>query len=286
MSSSEQEIARFIVAQVETNRSILGAQLGALITVHFPGVNFRSMYGGLRAFIRQYCSDSVRITEGPSGKDTLYSSPSAPAPIVAVTETPPPSETLSPWRTITVPESPGRLRVNPDSIELAVVSDASPVSPPWVEVPKLTPADHQQLAVSFLSHVEATDREHFSRFTDSAASWRQWYHETRDFGHGKYAKSWSQFRFEGICKLILDRFLGQAIEEPKAIALLEKLKTLKSNARPPHTVETEFASMNTCNVSQWRQFAHEAIDAMSEHDLRRIWLPMGLVVDAVRRKQT
>lgn len=289
---NEQEVAQFIIERMKQSPGMLGAPLGALTNAQFPGINFRLNYGGLRAFVEQFCGSEVEIIRGQWGKDDLYQLRSAGQSGEASGTAPASSETAAspietPWKVFTVPESRGRLYVNPESETVKVAQAAGPVpEPPFVEVPKLTSEEHHRFATEFLPQIEMDERERFQELLAGENFWQRWFAATRTFAGGKYLKPWLTFRFDRICELLRERLRALGISDIAALICVEKVKQSKAADRPVPAVNKRIPMTPSTSIGSLYDVARAALDAMSEEELRRIWLPLGVVADAIRRRES
>lgn len=281
--TKEQEIARFIEANIKSQPGISGARLGALATAQFPGINFRAQFNGFKSFVKQYCGPEVEISvAGPAGDDTYrWTATSSPSEKTGATIVPVPEVTESPWGAFAVTDSPSKLRLNRESGQLDVVAGSSEVLvEPWVEVPKVTTEEYQQLATQFLPQINDADRYHFTKLLHLPDFWDRWFTETRSFAGGKYFRAWISFRFFRLCEIFVERLKKLGVHDDLQPVILERLKqskAVKKQLRTDEFVETPPGS------SRLRQIALSAVRAMPDEDLRRMWLPLGVMSDALRR---
>lgn len=282
--SSEQDIARFIETQIKNYPGISGAKLGALATAQFPGVNFRIQFNGLKSFVKQFCPPEIEIMVGGPGGDDAYRCTTAPsADQEGATVSPVSEVTETPWSAFASSDSPNTLRLNRESGELDVVpSSMRPAVAPWIDVPKVSTEEYRQIASSFLSQIADVDRYHFSALLHLPDFWDRWFAETRAFSGGKYLRAWVSFRFHKLCETFLGRLTEAGVSSDAALKYLERLKQSKKSKkelRRDHSME--FGD----EQSTLRRIATAAIKEMTDEDLRRVWLPLGVISDALRRSE-
>ncbi len=277
--NKEEEIAHFIVERVNAGQKILGAKLGASVAERFP--EFQQQFGKLRPFIQKFCGGAVKIV-GHQGNDDFYAPASAPEAAIDAARIA--EEPESAWRAFTTPGTLSNLCVNTESGEIRVRRSGEPeLLPPWTDVQTVTPDEHRRIASEFLPQIDEQDRQTFQHLIQLPDFWQQWFTQTRAFEGGKYSKGWLLFRFNKLCELFLQRLKSLGVGEVVAVASLERLKELKSESRKAR----ETSSIGSPDSAIWlRTIARAALETMSEEELRRLWLPLGLVADAVRRRHS
>jgi len=292
---NEEEIAHFIIERIKETPATLGAQLGAVANARFPGVNFRLSYGGLREFLKKFGGPEIEIVRGQAGMDDIYrwrgAGAGAEVPSVGVPKTETPVATFPryemPWRIFTVPESHGRLYIHPESGIVQVVQDddAAPEAL-FIEVPKLTKEEHRQIATDFLLQIDLDDRGRFQETLQAEDFWQKWFTTTRIWAGGKYLRPWLAYRFDRICDFFRQRLDALGISDSVAAICLERLKQSKAADRPNPVAKKRPPPISPTSDESLRNIARVALNAMSEEELRRLWLPLGVVADAVRRRDT
>ena len=231
--------------------------------------------------MKRFCGDTVRITRNQGTGVVVY------VPATALNDTTcegssPPEPPDSAWRAFTAPASLSRLCVNTESGDVRVrrTTDPEP-SPPWVDIPSVSPEDHRQIVSEFLKEISPEDRSDFQHIVTLPDFWQPWVRQIRMFALGKYSKTWPLFRFNKLCDLYLQRLKSLGIGEEPAAESLRRLKALKSASRRiPQTTTSRSLATPPANLSI-RRLAIAALEAMSEDELRRVWLPLGLVTDAI-----
>lgn len=293
--SDPAQIAQYIVERVTASQHVLGAKLGAVVAAQFPNVNFKAEYGGLRAFVQRFCGDAVKITPvkvGPFGQDNIYAAANAsdvPTTLEAARSSPVAEE--SAWRRFTVPDSSGRLWVNRTSALIRL--DEPPrgeAEGDWIEIAKSSHDEHRQIALDFLPQIDEHDRATFQQIVELPDFWRAWFSATRDVSNGRYGKSWAAFRFSKLCQLFTERLTSAGITQEVAVRALDHLRETKVDRRraaptgaPNDAAGGAYPSAGDNNVL--RELARIAVESLSEDDLRRVWLPLGVISDAVRRRE-
>lgn len=276
--TTEEQVADFIAEKVNSYQSITGARLGTLVSAQFPG--FQARYGKLRPFVQRFCQGIVKIVTNV-GKDDIYAPFSAPNKCADATKPSEPVETV--WRSFTTPGVSGMLCVNCESGELRVRPKEEPsASAPWADVPPVSLDEHRQVASDFLPEIAEEDRDTFQQILQLPAFWPPWAARTRDAAGGKYSKAWQLFRFNKLCELYLLRLKSLGFGDELAKVSLGRLKELKSASRRVCLPPIPWSPDSSRGAASLRRIARAALDALSEEELRRVWLPLGLVADATR----
>lgn len=309
-------IADFIISTVKGLKGpILGAQLGGLIKHQFGHVNLRDL-GKLKPFIQQHCASEVFFL-GKKGLDDLWgcaaselTSPQilSQKGILEVAGSSPEkhntrgqsqqsggnlSRTLSAWKAFTNPAVPEKLLFNPNDSDIDVVSGDHPVVLPFLQIAKVTDAEHRQIAKEFLEGIEDIDKTRFEAISNLQSFWGPWYQEIQNFKSGTYSTRWVRFRFQKLCDIFVDRLKNYGATSEGITACVAKLKYLKSESQK---VNRSMARSNAASAKSksdfdlspdntrinLRQVALVVVKGMGEEDLKRLWLPFGAVIDALK----
>jgi hypothetical protein len=172
----------------------------------------------------------------------------------------------------------GRLVVDLKSAEISLVREEGPLPDGCVEIPKVTAAEHRQIAREFIPQLEVSDQPKFQAILALEDFWHRWSREMKLWRYGKHAKTWLDFRFNRLCNLFQERVRSLGASESVVAASLENLKRLKHKEG-----EISLPSDKTPISSSMRRVVLHSIGSMSEEDLRHVWLPVGAIFDALRR---
>lgn len=282
---TRQELADFVSEVVRARGSILGCQLGAEILSKVPDLNLRLQYGGLRHFIESDCQGRV-IQIGEQGGDVVYGSASATTPS-GPAQRPSSRGLATEWDAFQRPGAAQLLCVDPISGQTKLADRSEAVPPPWAVVPPMTPAEHLGLAREFLPQIDAADQEGFKSALDESNYWPAWVRLLQGPLGNKYRSEWIVFRFDKIRALFLARLKTLGVEEAMAVSILARLKAAKRVPRRAQDVGSRtFEPLHRAGAedSELRRLARTAIDSMGTDDLRRIWLPLGVIADALGRR--
>lgn len=281
---NEQEIATFITDKVRAAQRISGANLGFALSPHVP--DFRQKFGTLRGFVEKFCQNTVGIIP-PTKNTDVYFVPASMLSTMPVEGSKPPEPRDSAWRAFTSPSSQCSLSINTETgdFRIRLTSDSEP-SPPWVALPSASPNDHRRIASEFLAEMAPEDRSTFEEIVKSQDFWPPWAAKMRTFEQGKYSRTWPLFRFKKLCNLYLHKLKSIGVGEELAAESLRRLKALKSAGRKAEQTAALKSTATLPPTLSIRWLATAALEAMSEGELRRVWLPLGPVADALGKNHS
>jgi hypothetical protein len=294
MITTEQDIAQFIVSTVTSSPNIPGALLGSKIKRQFPGV----FYGKLTEFINRNCANAVvsigqvnldniwalRSSANPPPRQTLQN---IPAPPKSETLNEIDGESLTAWKVFARFDTQAKLAVNPASAQIKVVQLYDEVVAPFIEITSITQTEYQNIAIDFVKQLPEPDRQYFRKLAEGDSFQSRWYDVITTWQHGLYAKTWGTFRFEAICAFFIRRLVAKGVEENLVDACVESLKRIKAK----RAKEKEVPLGKSPNIRTLQPYSNVSIQelvigiikSLSEDELRRIWLPVGAVLDATRK---
>lgn len=292
-----QDYATSIREEIEKlGGTVLGSQLAQRLRSKHPELSFAD-HGGLSGLIRQACPDTVSAA-GRHGQDVVWSTrANAQRPLSALvpagSQPTVGTHHASLWQAFTHPAADLQLVVRSDQGRLEVLQPGDSVPEGAVVVPKASQPDHRRVAEAFLAQVSPDDQESFKECLASEDYWSCWARETRTKGGGKYYRLWLRFRSERLKALLRERLteLHLSVESvDRCITQLTQERVLKR----PHVPACGLAGgrmldqggqlRSSRTSSHLRDAIIEAVGSLSEEDLRRIWLPVGVVADALRRR--
>lgn len=263
-------------------RPLRGGELSVLVKASFPGFNpiaFASR--NLRDFIRKNLSDEISEV-GKSGADILYGLRERQHELFKLT--PPPVEAPPPptsdqraslsqlltnpriWKTFASPETPYRLYVVPSSGVVRVVKPNESPDPSWHEIRPISGEVLLQIAKDFIAEVPEPQRGTLLITLDQPRWWFPYFDLLRTFG-----LKW---------RWVLYRRRRIADEFERA---LQKLPSMPSQPREALEAEQRplAATSSQQPASLMRRIASEAVQRMTDSELRALNLPLGYVVDSL-----
>lgn len=276
---NEQQIADFITEQVNAAQKISGAKLGDALRHFVP--DYRLRFGTLRSIVEKFCSENVGVIPPNGPGDVYYVPASMLSSILAGAK---PAETPAAfWSAFATPVSSNILCLNKESGEFKLKRTSEPdPPPPWVVIPPVTEDDYRSIASGFIGQIDSADQSVFEELVKLPSFWRPWAQKMRTFQQGKYSATWVAFRFNKLCDIYLERLKSAGINDELAAQSLGRLKTLKTAGRKMirNTTQSSPAAALPSGLSI-RRLAAVALEAMSDDELRRVWLPLGPIADAI-----
>jgi hypothetical protein len=264
---------------------VAGSTLGNAIQAKFPESGWKHEYGTLARFIRANCGDRL-IVNGKRGADLLWSYQTAPS--AGAND----SRVGGIWKAFTRPDSGTVIIFDKSAKELRVIASSEGIPDDAVLIPGIAEPENRAIASRFLALIPEADRSLFAEALKRENFWPEWSKVTRYFDGGKHFKKWMEFRSANIHTLFSDRVKALGCDEATVASLNAVLKSSEDEKRyskqgeaktpvPPrrHTVE------HGTEQNDLRQLASSAILSLSETELRNLWLPLGAVMDGIRRRQ-
>jgi hypothetical protein len=287
--NTTEEIVQFLIQTVASSGPITGARLGARVKDQFPGFDWKKDFGSLHGFIQRQCPDKVVLVS--STPDHMWALAEAAGDqaqqIPARTPT-------SAWQAFVNERIAEKVFVSTETGEVAVVPAMGTAPAGFGEVPKITHGDHLQIAKEFLGQVDPSDQAQFQGELEKPDYWQRWNTALKFVKGGQYLTAWHEFRLQKICDLYAARLRGVGIASDEIVARsVENLKRLRSEAHSQRQRQESptgkpipallYERRRDRQARPLQEIAIEAVRSLSEEDLRRLWLPLGVVIDALRR---
>jgi hypothetical protein len=276
-------ISHVLLDAASGRSQILGTHLGAALANSFPTLRDDPTYPGLKRFIQAHLADKlIRIAD--HGGDDVYR-------LLREGEN---SETIAPnqsdptgvptaWFAFQHPRSSFHVYVDPSSGALKVVSTND--SPPegLRLIRSVTPAEHRQVAERFLERLPPSHDSEFREALRQEDYWSHWY---RLVNRSEHKTNWNTFRFEELRALFEARLhelgFNDELQRECLRELLHSKKDSKSSETPRAPKQNRASvAVPVENCRDLRQLVGAVIEAMGEHELRAIWLPLGAVIDVI-----
>jgi len=276
------QIASFIEQFCSTRQIADGSSIGLSLRQHFPDLDLKTEYGGLRRFIEQNLRDSVKFVEKKGG-DNLFAHVSK--SIGAVPSVPSLSGRLDrdlPWKALVDPHVTRQLAVDTATGELSVCAAEDQPAQGAIAVSKLSDDEHRVIAKDFIPQLPPDSRARFDSALRETNYWPRWtaaLNVDRDV-----FRKWLRWRRDRILKLFADRLQPLGLSEEVARRATDAMARLKPAASDTTgDSRGRFEPTPRQHDRSLHDLAHAALNGMQEEELRRVWLPFGAVVDALRR---
>jgi hypothetical protein len=294
--STERQISDFITSVVKASHpaGILGAELGARVVNKFP--TFKQQFGRLRWFITKNCANEV-IGQPTANLDYLWflaSKCEVPKSTVSNTDS---NTQFSPkfWSLFNtigeLTKQSAILCIDPSNGTL-IIKESGVAGPNLKEIPTLSASEYRQIIVDFVTTViSEEDRPLFNSVMDEKHLRALWFSAIRNMANGKYLKPWGEFRFNSVMSLFQNRLETLAIPSNLILVAVRLLKESKENSKAESFGGTYIAHQNRkfptfrkSASSDIRHTVSSALAEMSDEQLRQIWLPVGVIINALQRK--
>ena len=255
----------------------LGSQLGAMVQAGFQNdpVNFKEQFGGLSNFLAAHCSDVVQVQERHGG-DLLYGLKPAEgqAPQKASIPLPPQLE-YGIWQCFVSPYIQAVLCVHRDTGELVVKPKGESCPEPFLQVPKLLVDDHKKAIAAFIERDMQQQRVPPGLLARTHY-WQAWLNLLR-VSPPPLRGAWVEYRNKWIMDEFRKRLLEAGLSDE---AVVQAERSLVQAQRMKAKMPVRFAGRG----STIRAVVLQAIESLSDEQLRGLWLPVGSILDAVQRK--
>lgn len=310
MFISPESISSLIVEVVKQSESISGVELGKAVHRGIPNVNL-SPYGGLNKFIRAFCSQDIAFNR--VGEDYIYTLKSEGGDVYHADASSEPQ--LSAWLAFSNPKNTSPLLVNNLTGEILIGAAGDASAEGYTQLLPMTSEDYRIIARDFLPLVtDETLRDELQQDLLAEDFWSSYSSRLRR--HDEAFAAWGAWRIQKVQELFRT-MLGEAGLSDETIELaMEHLEQSAVKKPKPPTHQTSRAPLlkihptsrtarrGTNNTPSDRNYSrqptaggedttsalhtviHEAIDTLSEGDLRRIWLPIGAVLDALNKNSS
>ncbi|WP_394654042.1 hypothetical protein [uncultured Sphingomonas sp.] len=274
--------------QAWTGPTITGGQLAALIRAAAPGLEIRTIVGipkgpgALTEFIKSHLSDTVERI-GSQGSDALLR--------IVGRDVEPSAQTASPqvWRTFVSPNSDQHLVLSGGGVLLSRETPAS-ADAGETEIGKATVEEHDRIRADFVDTLTEQSVAALGEFAAPDAEFGKWIAAMRERLPGSL-REWGHFRRKRLSELFAARIGSLALEKSFERTVLEQVeasevaaygKANKAAAAAKRPVKvTDGGDVDADRVATARRLAHAAIDLLSYEDLRRLRIPLGVVLDTI-----
>jgi len=280
-----EDVSRLVLSS--PNGQILGSALAVLLQRVHP--DFRpEMFGcrNLRDFIRKYATGVFE--KANRGSDVVYSSAqfqaiSGDAPRLqdsaAIYSNPPTVRRLTistpVWKTFASPNAFYRIFVSRESGDFRVLKRTEdPLSDPWVQVQSCSPGVHLQIAKEFVENLSSeVAKIELSKTLAMSSWWSHFFVATRTFG---VERLWSAFRRRRLHNEFERQLNALGVPLPLSVQPTTT-ESVPSELAAPHPPDSH-------EDFKLRRIAAAVIGRLPISDLRKVWLPLGYVLDEIGKE--
>jgi hypothetical protein len=272
-----EEIRDFLIAQLKDSiePEVTGPTLGGSVKLRYPSLDLRSGYGGLLRFVKDYCGDVIVYTtaEGTGG-DVLYRHKD---------RAPTRDRAAMAWTAFTNPNVKQELALGMNG-ELLLHSASSPAE--GTVLGKITTEQYRDMCRSFLESVSPEQKDHLEPTLTRDNFWPIWSQALRDTSDPGLLSRWSAWRLSEIERIFMNIASEREIDTQVAgtawVSLFNS-RTVKKTGTSIRAVGLPYRTSANSSTSDYIELLHAVVDVLSTDDLRKLWVPLGAVIDALRK---
>ncbi len=269
---------------------LLGAFLGGYIKRILPDVNFKYQFGGLRRFLELYAPELVRW-RGRRGLDDVYEiftggNDSDIASLDPWQEIQP-EPLLEFWTLASNPSVPGCFGYISSTGKLYFGTDHPKPKDDMRIFQKLSVGDYKSIGKEFLETNRLTNDSELAAILTQEHFNTLWVLALK---RGGLLRQWEIFRMNEVIRIFEERLVGVGVDPQKAEywgSILKSSRAIRINkekseftehAKLPRSVASSMESIE-------RQTARLAVERMSDDELRKINIPLHVVIELLPELQ-
>ncbi|QLQ29613.1 MAG: hypothetical protein HZT39_16520 [Pseudoxanthomonas sp.] len=269
---NKEDVVAYIRSEIASDARLSGAQLTQRLKEKWSDWS-PQRFGSktLRSFITENLPEFTEL--GRAGLDPIYGVPPAATQQAALEG--------NLWRAWSSPKSPYAVVVAVATGTAKLVAVGGDVGDQEIKLSSPDSDFHREIARDFLKiQFPGVASDLVPLITNNPQWWQQWVKEIRKRG---ISASWGQFRFHRLLSSF-EKALDEHQLSPSArdAAVIQLRSALEGEVEPARKVEGAAASSR---LHELRRVAIAVVESLSEEELRELKLPLGLMVDAMRRKQ-
>jgi hypothetical protein len=257
--------ARIVETLRATGGHVSGPVLGKYVNTAFPNVNMRNTFGGLRKFIETHCSGKVTRVSAVGNPD-----------FYALADASDSTALPDAWQAFVNPRAEAAVAVDCTG-QCAVFRPTGTAPEGFTPIPSLSASDYRRVAQDFIALCEPQAGSALTATLTAEPFWPAWSAGIAALGHD-LARRWSGFRRDFILRQWSERGLAAGVPLEAIRVSTLHLQTTARVAVPRRHQEARGE-----HPQSLRTVVHLTIDALSDGELRNLWLPLGRVLDALQR---
>ena len=284
----EDQLAKFIHAECLQSPTpiVAGSALGLQIQEHFPDINIKTQYQGLTSFVNEYCSENI-IQIGKHGGDNLFIHKQRKNENEAES-----FQRQDAWAAFSDPRLNVRLIANPTPPSLRVLSPDQEFPDNYEEIERMNEPSYRKIAEEFVTtELVNEDEEKVQTINAIIAKTNFWFNFVNKVSElfGTYLKEkLLYFRVEKLKQIFKKRLEDIGMNNIDARDIISQIfknrKAIpKKNKASSLLIQNHKSISYQQSESITKELIHGAVDSMSQNDLRRIWLPVGAIMDALEK---
>ncbi|MDO8723536.1 MAG: hypothetical protein Q7J31_15105 [Syntrophales bacterium] len=261
---------------------VLGTEIAGALKIKFNDLDLKESFGGLKRFIQSYCKD-INVT-GMAGMDNLYvhKKRTLRSTITEAIH----EEVKSPWKAFSNPLSKDRLFFVPQKNNVIVITPTDRIDEGLREIDKVSEDQYREMARDFINQEFPNNKSGFDEILPKANFWFDFVKQVKSLGGiGAYDRVLT-YRLQRLNKILDERLRSQGIS-PGVIAQIRSYMEAFKNRKPtksddvPHGGSRPYVS-TLPRRDNLRRSIHVCIETMSEDQLRQLWIPAGILLDAIK----
>jgi hypothetical protein len=281
----EEDIAKLLIDAVRARSPLSGADLGPLVKERYPAVDLKTEYGGLNRFIRTYCGQEIKFL-GKRGVDNLYThkdSQNTNAPLY--------TKEAEAWKAFSNPKVELVTIIDRHSGKIDVApSSQTEFKDGWISLGKISPEEYRSMAEDFLTRLPpSSGKEQLQNTLKISDFWPRWSLTLNGLRAEGIFKDWLSFRIQHIA----DMFEQRLSQLDLSTEVLERARHSFKESRQPVVRQKadwvrEPAKREYVDPRQppgFRTVILQSLNSLSDEELRRIWLPVGVLLDVLKRSR-
>jgi hypothetical protein len=287
--TEEKDVTALVVRLLSNDghpRPIRGNQLSATVKTFLPDFKPEDFHcRGLLDFLKKYAANEVMVL-GKAGMDVVYGlrSVGQQQPLFempSVASTPDSSSPLRQlladrriWKTFVTPDSPFRLFLAPSTKRVTVLPPGYTPDPSWIEVPHISAETLLKIAKDFIAQLPDVQQGPLVTAIEQPRWWIGFFDLVSTLG---LKMRWLYFRRRRVAEEF-ERAMPTLPSEPAQEETRKVVLGIKPSVDhvlpPPEPARAPQQSL-------LRQIASDAVQRMTDAELRALNLPLGYVVDAL-----
>jgi len=282
------QIKSIISEQAKHSSQITGSVIGLKIRREFPELDMKRTYGGLRKFIEEYCANEVSWVR-KNGGDDIYKHISrlSEATNIEPTSNSSTTEQSNPpdyWKAFSNPNTKEVVVLDINGGQLSLGTADSTLREFQISINKISRDEYKEMAWRFLPQVAEPLKNDFRQVLSLDDFWPHWSALMWKYKHQGIFDEWVKWRNREILSIFETRLRLAEISSDIVAKAIAHLRQRSKKVSPLTSTRTTSATRHL-PVSQLRKLIHEAVEKMGDEELRRIWLPLGTLADALKNSE-
>ncbi|HEU4711319.1 MAG TPA: hypothetical protein VFS76_07120 [Pyrinomonadaceae bacterium] len=284
--SDVEEVAKLLIQAVKVQSPATGADLGPLVKQHHPTFDLKNEYGGLHKFINRYCREEIAFL-GKRGLDNVYAHRNSEhKSSLSYNSSGSHNSNVDAWRAFTNPKIHLIPLVDIRSGDIDVALPSQPeLKEGWIPIEKISAEEYRLMAQDFVATLPSSEAK--NQLQDALTIqdfWPTWSLMVNRHRVGGIFDQWVAFRIAQIREIFTERLSQLNLSEAvfnKALHSFRASRGQVARQKPPQESYKK-ESAGPRSTPGVRNVILQAVSDLTDEDLRRIWLPAGVLIDALK----